>query len=110
MAPGMRAAPGMQQANVAPGMRAVAPPQRGAMGLFGGRQGAAVMGGVVVEDQAEKEFLRKAKMGELLLEEQKLQLQQDSQATKDKTQAEIEMVKQLTAGMQKGSADPTSTP
>jgi hypothetical protein len=62
------------------------------------------------EDTDEKEFQRKAKMGELLVREQELQMKQDSQAVKDKTQAEIEMVKQLTAGMSNGSADPTSAP
>ena len=62
------------------------------------------------EDTDEKEFQRKAKMGELLVREQELQMKQDSQATKDKTQAEIEMVKQLTAGMNNGPADPTSAP
>lgn len=62
------------------------------------------------EDESEQEFQRKAKMGELLLREQELQVKQDSQAVKDKTQAEIEMVKQLTAGMSNGPADPTSAP
>jgi hypothetical protein len=62
------------------------------------------------EDESEQEFQLKAKMGELLLREQELQVKQDSQAVKDKTQAEVEMVKQLTAGMSNGPADPTSAP
>ena len=55
------------------------------------------------EDEDSKAFERKARMGDLLLREQELQLKQDSEMERTKSKAEAEMIQQLVRGAPDGS-------
>ena len=55
------------------------------------------------EDEDSKAFERKARMGDLLLREQELQLKQDTEVERAKSKAETEMVQQLVRGAPDGS-------
>ena len=54
------------------------------------------------EDEDSKAFERKARMGDLLLREQELQLKQDTEVERAKSKAETEMVQQLVRGAPDG--------
>lgn len=64
------------------------------------------------EDEDERDFQRRAKMGELLLKEQELQGRQDESMEKTKAKAEAELIRQLTEGAngQPNTAGPTQAP
>ena len=64
------------------------------------------------EDDEEKEFQRRATMGRLLLDEQKLQGQQDKDMEQTKAKAEAELIRQLTEGAngQPNTAGPSEAP
>ena len=64
------------------------------------------------EDDEEKEFQRRATMGRLLLDEQKLQGQQDKDMEQTKAKAEAELIRQLTEGAngQPDTAGPSEAP
>lgn len=59
------------------------------------------------EDEDSKAFERKARMGDLLLREQELQLKQDSEMERTKSKAETEMIQQLVRGAPDGSTTNT---
>ena len=64
------------------------------------------------EDEDERDFQRRAKMGELLLKEQELQGRQDESMEKTKAKAEAELIRQLTEGAngQPDTAGPSEAP
>ena len=57
------------------------------------------------EDEDSKSFERKARMGDLLLREQELQLRQDTEVESAKSKAETAMVQQLVRGAPDGSSE-----
>ena len=61
------------------------------------------------EDEDSKSFERKARMGDLLLREQELQLRQDTEVERAKSKAETEMVQQLVRGAPDGPTTNTGT-
>ena len=64
------------------------------------------------EDEDERDFQRRAKMGELLLKEQEPQGRQDESMEKTKAKAEAELIRQLTEGAngQPDTAGPSEAP
>lgn len=64
------------------------------------------------EDEDERDFQRRAKMGELLLKEQELQGRQDRDMEQTKAKAEAELIRQLTEGAngQPNNAGPSEAP